>query len=139
MNTDKFTRHLYQLEPNEYQYSLYKLHFVLNGNQDLTEIAKIEHNRKFNKGTGFDNWLILKDKKYWDKCKCKTGLRPIKKENCFYGDLLNNQPNGGINRSLIIVQFSHDNKIMVLDYFKGMDPANDTYRFNIFNNHKFYM
>tara|TARA_R100000935_G_C2838463_1_gene169583 strand:- start:1286 stop:1708 length:423 start_codon:yes stop_codon:yes gene_type:complete len=140
MKTDnKYTRHLFQLEPNKFHYNLYKLHFILNGNNAITETVKIEPNRKFNNGTGFNNWLILKDQKFWDKCKCKTGLRPIKKENCFYGDLLNNLPNGNINRSLVIVQFSKDNSTMVLDYFKGLDPINNVNRFNIFNNHKFYM
>lgn len=135
---NKFTRHLYQLEPNECKYSLYKLHFVLNGNNTLTEIVKIEPDRKFNKATGFDNWLVLKNKKHWNKCKCKTGLRPLKKKNCFYGDLVKTQPNGGICRSLVFAQFSNDKKIMVVDYFKGLDPANDALRFNLFQNHKSY-
>ncbi len=140
METDnlKYTRHLFKIVPNDYKYSLYELQLLLNGNHALPGIVRIEENRKYNEGTGFDEILIVKDQPQWNKCKQTTGMRPTSKENCFYGDLRQMAPNGETFKSLLIVQYDENKETLVIDYFKNFYPYNNTVRSQIINNHKYY-
>lgn len=139
MKTDnaKYTRHIYKLEPNECKYSEYSLQIRLNGKELLPEKIRIEEDRKRHNGTGFNEILKIIDKKLIKDCKTQTGLRPITKKNCFYGDLVQTNAKGEIVKSFLLVQFSDKRQTMIVDYFKGFKPFNLTVRNNVIASHQF--
>lgn len=139
MKTDnaKYTRHIYQLEPNECKFLEYSLQIRANGKISLPDIVRIEENRKFNKGSGFSEIFRLIDKPLIKDCKTSTGLRPIEEENCFYGDLVQTNTRGEIVSSFILVQFVSDRKTMIVDYFRGFKPFNVTIRNEVITKHQF--
>jgi len=134
----KHTRHIYKLEPNDRKYFEYSLQIRLNGKELLPEKLRVEENRKFNNGTGFSEFLRLLDKKLIKDCKTQTGLRPITKKNCFYGDLVQTNAKGEIVKSFLLVQIADKRKTMIVDYFKGFKPFNVKVRDKLIATHQFY-
>lgn len=140
MKTDnyKFTRHLFEIVSTDFKYNLYKLQQLLNGNNSLPDIVRIEGFRKLSQGTGFNELLIIKDQSHWNKCKLSTGMRPLTKKNCFYGDIRQMAPNGKPIKSFLIVQYDSSRETLVIDYFKNFYPFQKELRSLITDNHNYY-
>lgn len=120
--------------PNLFKYSEY---ILKNGkNECLPKKIRIEKFREHSKGYDFNEYLRLIDQIKIKDCNVKTGLRATNKENCFYGDLIQNN-NYEFIKSFVLVQFSDNKKNLVIDYFKGFNPLSRISRQEIINNHKF--
>lgn len=134
----EYTRALFTLTNDKFKtYWEYSLNNIICGTSDIyTSAIRIEKQRGFNNSTNIDYWLVIKDKDKWSHCTRLTGLRAIKKGRAFYGD--QKEPNKGKPKSLLILQFSEDYKMLTVDYFPNFYPYAPKERATTFNAHSYY-
>ncbi len=122
-------RYIYKVERTKKQYTNYQLESVsLKTNSDfqdytgirlLTDLVRIEKDRKYHKANGFKNWFRMKTGTNWSKCKITTGLFFTDVQGVFYGDHFDKG-----KRNLLIFQFSSDLSTLTIDYYSNYCPYN---------------
>jgi hypothetical protein len=118
-------RHSYKVLKALKVYTIYQLveskQVTQNGfiptKPELTELIRIEQFRHFSKGSGFDNYLRLRNVDNWNKCEQVTGLFNTGNPFVFYGNRINEG-----KKHLLIFKYSIDFENLTIDYFKGYYP-----------------
>lgn len=113
-----YTRHIYHISKALRVYTVYRLKYVENGANQLTELIRIEDYRGFSRGCGFNDYLRLRTSSSWAKSEKVTGLKFTKDKNIYFGDRLNNG-----KKHLLLFQFSPDRISLIIDYFPNYYPA----------------
>lgn len=109
-------RHSYKVERERKQYLVYEL-VTTTDLQVLTDLIRIEKDRSFHRGTGFDDWLRIKTCSNWRKSPIVTGLMRTQTPGVYYGD---HRTHTGKN--LLIFQFNDDCSQLTIDYYLGYCP-----------------
>ena len=113
----QLVRHIYKVERAKKVYTVYQLEPSTQTPQ-LTDLIRIEQFRKFSKGTGFDDYLRLKNTTNWAKSEMVTGLKKTNNSNLFFGDRMHLG-----RKNLIIFKFSKNREALLVDYYKGYYPT----------------
>ncbi|RKE04429.1 hypothetical protein [Marinifilum flexuosum] len=112
----KCIRHSYKVERVKKCYTVYQLEPTVDPIM-LTELIRIEQFRNYSNGTGFLDYLRLKNTSNWQTSELVTGLKKTDNPNVFYGDRLE-----GCKRSLVVFVFSKNNELLTIDYYDGYYP-----------------
>lgn len=112
-------RHSYKVCKALKSYTVYELEKP-HQNTVLTEKIRIEKFRFFSNGSGFDDYLRLRDTAKWETCEQVTGLFKTGNVNLFYGDRIKSG-----NKSLLIFYFSKNKKRLIIDYYKNFYPKRE--------------
>jgi hypothetical protein len=110
-------RHIYKVERAKKVYTVYQLEKTPQ-NPILTDLIRIEQFRKFSKGTGFSEYLRLKNTSNWKTSEQVTGLMPTDDPNVFFGDRIHSG-----KKNLIVFKFSNDKEYLTIDYYVGYYPT----------------
>ena len=110
-------RHIYKVERTKKVYTVYQLEPTTQS-PILTDLVRIEKFRKFSKGTGFDDYLRLKNTTNWATSEKVTGLMKTDNPNVFFGDRMHSG-----RKNLIVFKFSKDKEFLLIDYYKGDYPT----------------
>ena len=118
----KYIRHIYKVERAKKVYTVYQLE--PNATPPvLTDFIRIEQFRRFSNGTGFSEYLRLRNTSNWKTSEQVTGLRPTNGPNIFYGDRIHSG-----KKNLIVFKFSKDKEYLLIDYYKGYYPTNGNFK-----------
>jgi len=110
-------RHIYKVERAKKVYTVYQLE-PNTKNPVLTDLVRIEQFRKFSNGTGFSEYLRLKNTSNWKTSEQVTGLKKTNNSNLFFGDRMHLG-----KKNLIVFKFSKDKEALLVDYYKGYYPT----------------
>lgn len=136
-NKTNYIRHIYHIVDNRFKtYNLYKLSKVFNGEKTLTDIIRIERKSQYN--NGFYDWIILKDHSNWNRCTKLTELWPTSIKGVFKGNKKIITKRTYKPSSLIIAQFSQNQKKLIVDYFNKYYPRNLNLHKMIIQKHCYY-
>ena len=80
-------QHHYKVVSELKQYIVYELTSSVNG-KILTDKIRIEKDRQYHNGKGFDHWLRIRNTTNWKTSKVITGLKFTKHQTIFYGDII---------------------------------------------------
>lgn len=109
-------RHSYKVERVKKVYTVYEL--IENQQKvELTNLIRIEKFRMFSNGSGFDDYLRLRNTNNWQKGEQVTGLFKTEFTGLFYGDRMHSG-----TKNLLIFQFLDNKEILIIDYYKGYCP-----------------
>jgi len=112
-------RHSYKVERAKKVYTVYQL-VEPQQKTELTELIRIEKFRMFSNGSGFDDYLRLRNTNNWQTCEQVTGLFKTDYPGLYYGDRMHSG-----KKNLLIFQFSNDCELLIIDYYKGYYPKNN--------------
>jgi len=115
----EIVRHSYKVCKALKSYTVYQL-AETQENTVLTEKIRIEKFRFFSNGSGFDDYLRLRNTNNWKTCEQVTGLFKTEYPGLFFGDRIHSG-----TKNLLIFQFSKDFESLTIDYFKGYYPKKD--------------
>lgn len=140
-----YFRHIYKVDSVLRDYDIYLVKKVLRPKSRLEMRSpfplpgrvRIEPYKGLSKSFGIQECLRGNDSKRWAKNYSDglyTGLRPIDKEHSFMGDFLKVDSN---HKSLLLMQFSENREVLVIDYFRGFYPKNPAILQKLVSSHKF--
>ena len=120
-----YSRHIYVKEDEKTSYKGYKLEntFLQNVVDKSNAIVlpvfiRIEVNRGYNNSRSCDKWLRIRDNETWENSTLVTGLRKTCATEIFEGNIPRVENGQYIPESLILFQFSNNNRNLVIDVFK---------------------
>lgn len=113
----KYVRHSYKVERVKKVYTVYQL-VNASSKAILTELIRIEQFRKYSRGTGFDDYLRLKNTSNWKTSEQVTGLHKTSHPDVFYGDRLHYG-----KKNLIVFKFSNNKETLTIDYYLEYYPT----------------
>jgi len=100
----------------------YTVYDCIESNQDFfPSQIRIEDDRGFSRGTGFDTWLRIKDTSSWKTSKIITGLKPTDDANIFHGDIA---PGKLSNKNKSMILFKFEGKDLTIKIFLNYMPLN---------------
>jgi len=109
-------RHSYKVCKALKSYTVYEL-AEPHQRTELTELIRIEKFRYFSNGSGFDDYLRLRNTNNWKTCEQVTGLIKTEYPGLFFGDRIHSG-----TKNLLIFQFSKDNQRLIIDYYTKYYP-----------------
>lgn len=112
-----YVRHLYKVERERRQYTVFELS-ECTGNPVLTKLIRIENDRHYHFGKGFNQWLRMRTTNNWSKCKVTTGLKYTKYKTIFFGDIILNRC-----KNLLMFKYSSDGKQLTVDFYPFFYPS----------------
>ncbi len=117
----EFIRHKYELTHQTKSYNVYAQTNEKFIKSALTDLCRIEEFRGLSNGKGFDKYLRLRTSTSWNNSEKVSGLKYTTKANVFYGD---RRING--KQNLIVFVFNNDLTQLIIDYYRGYYPHNQT-------------
>ena len=138
-NGINYVRHVYSLLKGSKNKGCY--HLIKNNikNTLLPEAIKIEVNRDLKKTGLIEKWLILIPSESTNLHKKRIGIARTGLNNIYEGSVADLNNNSTKGENLIFFEFSNNDELLIIDFFKNFNTQNPfAFKF-LLENHEFLL